>query len=217
METADLVRLIEEEVARHLHGVSGGVQSLVPVAVSGRHIHLCESDCQTLFGSQPLTKLRDLSQPGEFAARETVTLVGPKGAIEGVRILGPLRKATQVEVSRTDAFRLGVEPPVRDSGNPAGSAGLTVVGPAGTVVLGQGVILALRHIHMTPEDAARMGVADRQIVSVRCPGERALTLGRVLVRVSPKYRLEMHVDTDEANAALLRAGDMLELIAHGER
>lgn len=208
MERSDLVRIIQEEVARRLAGRG----KLVPVAVSNRHIHLAEADWQVLFGGTPLTNLRDLSQPGEFAANETVTLVGPKGVFEKVRILGPLRRATQVEISKTDSFRLGVNPPVRDSGNHEGSAGLTVVGPCGSVTLNRGVILALRHIHMTPADAAAYGVADREIVSVRVGGERAATLGSVLIRVSPRYRLEMHVDTDEANAALLKDGDLVELL-----
>lgn len=208
MERSDLVRVIQEEVARRLAGRG----KLVPVAVSNRHIHLAEADWQVLFGGTPLTNLRDLSQPGEFAANETVTLVGPKGVFEKVRILGPLRRATQVEISKTDSFRLGVNPPVRDSGNHEGSAGLTVVGPCGSVTLNRGVILALRHIHMTPADAAAYRVADREIVSVRVGGERAATLGSVLIRVSPRYRLEMHVDTDEANAALLKDGDLVELL-----
>lgn len=211
MERQALVQMIQEEVARRLRNRS----DRIPAAVSNRHIHLCEADRQTLFGGAPLTRLRDLSQPGEYAAAETVTLVGPRGVIEKVRILGPLRRATQVEISRTDAFRLGVNPPVRDSGNHEGSQGLVVVGPAGAVTLRQGVILALRHIHMTPEDAARFGVQDRAMVAVRCGGERSLILGSVLVRVSPRYRLELHLDTDEANAALLKDGDLVELIREG--
>ncbi|HEY3364341.1 MAG TPA: phosphate propanoyltransferase [Symbiobacteriaceae bacterium] len=208
MERSDLVHLIQEEVARRLAART----NLIPLAVSNRHLHLCEADCLTLFGAKPLTKLRDLSQPGEFAAQETVTLVGLRGVLEKVRVLGPLRRATQVELSRTDAFRLGVEPPVRDSGNHEGSAGLTAVGPCGSVTLTRGVILAQRHIHMTPEDAARLGVADREIVEVRGGGERSVTLGSVLVRVSPKYKLELHLDTDEANAGLFKDGDLVELL-----
>jgi putative phosphotransacetylase len=204
MERSDLVRLIQAEVMKRLAGI--------PVAISGRHIHLSTADCQMLFGGETLTPLRDLSQPGEFAARETVTLVGSRGVLEHVRVLGPLRKATQVELARTDALRLGVEAPVRDSGNHEGSAGLTVVGPCGTMMLTRGVILALRHIHMTPADAARLGVHDREIVSVRQGGERSVTLGSVLVRVSPNYRLELHLDTDEANAGLFKDGDLVELI-----
>ncbi len=208
MERKQLVRLIQDEVVRRLRSQV----SMVPVAVSNRHIHLSEADQRVLFGDAPLSRLRDLSQPGEFAARETCTLVGPRGAIEGVRILGPLRCSTQVEISQTDAYRLGVSPPVQESGNHEGSVGLTLVGPAGTVVLSRGVIMALRHIHMTPEDADRLAVRDRETVAVRFGGDRSLTLGSVLVRVSPRYRLELHLDTDEANAALLRNGDLVELI-----
>jgi putative phosphotransacetylase len=208
VDRAALVRLVEEEVACRL----GAGKKLVPAAVSNRHIHLSEHHCQSLFGGKPLTCLHDLSQPGEFAARETVTLVGPKGVLEGVRVLGPLRQATQVELSRTDSFRLGVTPPVRESGNHEGSVGVAVVGPCGTVWLERGVILARRHIHMTPADAERFGVTDRQVVAVRLGGERSITLGAVLVRVSPHYRLELHVDTDEANAGLIKNGDLVELI-----
>lgn len=218
MERSELVRIIQEEVAKRL-SPSSQQANLIPVAVSNRHVHLSEADCQVLFGGKPLTKLKELSQPGEFAAQETVTLVGPKGAMERVRVLGPLRKATQVEISRTDAFRLGVSPPVRDSGNHSGSVGLVVVGPCGAVTLKAGVILAARHIHMTPADGARLGVTDREIVSVRCGGERSVLLGSVLVRISQNYRLELHLDTDEANAGLLTDGDLVELVRsdrHGE-
>lgn len=208
MDREALVRLVQEEVLRRLDRGGGGI----PVAVSNRHIHLSQAEAATLFGDAPLTKLRDLSQPGEFAANETVTLVGPKGVLERVRVLGPLRQRTQVEVSWTDALHLGVTPPVRDSGKLDGSAPIAVVGPAGTVMLKEGVILALRHIHMTPEDALRFGVTDKQFVSVRKGGDRSLTLGSVIVRVSPNYRLELHLDTDEANAGLFLNGDEVELL-----
>lgn len=214
MDRAELARLVEEVVSQRLRekAVAAGQALTVPVAVSSRHIHLCEEDWRVLFGGEPLTKVRDLSQPGEFAARETVTLVGPRGVLENVRVLGPLRRATQVEVSRTDAIRLGLKPPVRDSGYLEGSPGLAVVGPKGAVQLSQGGILAWRHIHMTPEDAARFGVGDKELVSVRQGGDRSLILGSVLVRVSPNYRLELHLDTDEANAGLFQNGDLVELV-----
>lgn len=213
MDRAELVRLVEEVVSQRLREKALAEQPLaVPVAVSSRHIHLCEEDWRVLFGGSPLTKLRDLSQPGEFAAKETVTLVGPRGVLENVRVLGPLRRATQVEVARTDAIRLGLKPPVRDSGDLDGSPGLAVVGSEGVVQLRQGVILAWRHIHMTPEDAARFQVRDKELVWVRRGGDRSLMLGSVLVRVSPNYRLELHLDTDEANAGLFQDGDRVELV-----
>lgn len=224
MDRADLVHLIEEVVAERLRGRTlpvaerlRGRAPTVPVAISNRHVHLCEADWRALFGGAPLTTMRDLSQPGEFAAQETLTLVGPRGVLERVRVLGPLRRATQVEVSRTDAVRLGLTPPVRDSGQLDGSPGITLVGPAGAVRLQQGVILAWRHIHMTPEDAVRLGMKDKQLVGIRVGGDRGLALGSVLVRVSPDYRLELHLDTDEANAGLLQDGDLVELVSEPSR
>ncbi len=184
----------------------------IPVAVSSRHLHLGEGDWRRLFAGQPLTRLRDLSQPEEFATAETVTLVGPRGTLEKVRILGPLRRRTQVEISRTDAVRLGLNPPVRDSGRLDGSAKITVVGPAGAISLEEGLILAWRHIHMTPADARRFGVRDQETVYVRCLGQREIIYGGVIVRVNPNYRLELHLDTDEANAGLVRDGDLAELV-----
>lgn len=209
MDATLLLKLVEQELAARLQARQAG---MIPAAVSARHVHLAEADCALLFGGRPLTVLRELSQPGQFAAAETVTLVGPKGVLERVRVLGPARGATQVEISRSDALRLGVAAPVRESGCHDGTPGLTLVGLGGAVTLARGVILAQRHIHMTPEDAARFGVADREIVKVASGGDRALTLGAVLVRVSPRYRLELHLDTDEANAGLWQDGDPVELI-----
>lgn len=185
----------------------------VPVGISNRHIHLSQQHLEELFGAgYQLNKLRDLKQVGQYAAEETVTLIGPKGKINNVRVLGPLRKETQVEISRTDSYLLGVEPPIRDSGDLAGSAGITVQGPHGEVVLDQGVILAFRHIHFSPEDAEHFGVKDKQFVWVSVGGTRSLILENVLCRVHPDYRLEFHIDTDEANAAGLRNGMELEVI-----
>ncbi|NLK08445.1 MAG: phosphate propanoyltransferase [Firmicutes bacterium] len=186
-----------------------------PVGISNRHIHLSKQDMDKLFGSShELTNIKDLSQPGQFAADETVTLVGPKGVISRVRVLGPTRAKTQVEISRTDAFGLGVRPPVRDSGDHAGSTGqVTIVGPAGAVTLQDGVILAKRHVHMTPADAERMGLKDKSIVKIRCAGPRALIFDEVLVRVHEDFALDVHLDTDEANAAMLNNGDEVEILA----
>ncbi|HHV43049.1 MAG TPA: phosphate propanoyltransferase [Firmicutes bacterium] len=184
----------------------------VQIGVSNRHIHLSKEDLATLFGEgHELTKIKDLSQPGQFATDEKVIIVGPKGAITGVRVLGPVRKATQVEISRTDSFALGVRPPIRDSGDLEGSPGIVVVGPKGSVQLTKGVIIAKRHIHMTPEDAANFGVVDKQIVSVKIPGERALIFDEVLIRVRDDFYLELHLDTDEANAAAVGNGDWAEV------
>ena len=176
----------------------------VLIETSARHVHLTEEHIAILFGEgATLTKKKDLSQPGQFACEERVTIVGPKNSIAKVSILGPARSATQVEVSLTDARTLGIDAPVRESGDIAGSGACKLVGPCGEVELSEGVIAAKRHIHFTPEDAAEFGVEDKQIVSVKIETNgRSLTFGDVVVRVSPKYALAMHIDTDEANAAL---------------
>lgn len=191
-------------------------ETIIPVAVSARHVHLTKEAVEALFGpGYKLTELRPLSQPGQFAANECVTLVGPKNKIEEVRVLGPVRSKCQVEISRTDEFFLGIDAPIRASGHVENSPGIKLVGDAGELSLKQGVICAWRHIHMTPEDAERFGVADKDIVQVSLGhAERSLTFGNVLVRVSPKYLLEMHIDTDEANAAELnRSGKGALVIA----
>lgn len=173
------------------------------VETSARHIHLTKADIETLFGEgATLHNKKDLSQPGQFACEEKVELVGPKGSLK-VSVLGPARKDTQVELSYTDARTLGLKSvPVRESGDIAGTPGIKLVGPAGEIELAQGVIIAKRHIHMTPEDAVAFGVKDKDIVSVKIAGsERTTIYGDVVVRVSPSYALAMHIDTDEANAA----------------
>lgn len=185
----------------------------VPVGVSGRHVHLTREHLDTLFGvGYELTKIRDLVQPGQFAAAETVTVVGPKGVLERVRIIGPIRTYSQVEISRADSFKLGLNPPIRDSGDHANSPGCTLIGPKGEVVLQKGVIIALRHIHLSTSDAKRFGLRDHDIVAVSVSGERSLIFQNVLVRVNPNYKLEFHVDTDEANAALLNNNDMVQVL-----
>ncbi|MBP1745210.1 MAG: phosphate propanoyltransferase [Firmicutes bacterium] len=186
---------------------------MLPVAISNRHVHLSQADLEVLFGKGfELTKMKDLSQPGQFAANEQVDLVGPKRTISGVRILGPARKTTQAEISVTDAFTLGVAPVLRNSGDLEGTPGIKLVGPAGEVVLDKGCIVASRHIHMHTSDAENFDVKDKDIVSIRTGGPRPVVFENVLVRVHPEYALEMHVDTDEGNAALLRNGTMVELI-----
>lgn len=185
----------------------------VPVGISNRHLHLTQEHIEILFGAgHQLTRTKDLSQPGQFATEETVTLVGPKGSMPGVRVLGPARKATQIELAATDTFKLGVKPPVRDSGELAGTPGLELVGPAGKVQLTEGTIIAARHIHMTPEDAQKYNLKDGDHVKVSVSGPRAGVFERVLIRVSPNYALDMHVDTDEGNAFGLKNGDQLDVI-----
>ncbi len=192
-------------------------QKSIPIAVSARHIHLTQEAVEILFGKgYQLTELRPLSQPGQFAAKETVTLIGPRNKIENVRILGPCRNLNQVEISRTDEFLLGIDAPVRESGNVANSPGITLQGPAGTLTLHEGVICAWRHIHMHPEDALDFGVDDRDLVSVEIhSGEKSLIFNNVLIRVSDKFKLEMHIDTDEANAAEVNQGFTGELFLTG--
>ncbi|MDD3150960.1 MAG: phosphate propanoyltransferase [Candidatus Gastranaerophilales bacterium] len=174
----------------------------IPIEISARHVHLSEPDLETLFGvGFELKKFKDLSQPGQFAAEEAVKLIGPRGEINSVRILGPCRAQTQVEVSETEARQLGINPPVRDSGNLDGTPGIKVVGPKGEVILNQGVILALRHIHIDPETAAKLKIKNYDRAKVDTSGLRDLLFENVLVRVSPDFKLAMHIDTDEANAA----------------
>ncbi|HEX7862263.1 MAG TPA: acetate/propionate family kinase [Verrucomicrobiae bacterium] len=177
------------------------------VEVSAHHAHLTQADVEALFGpGHQLTKHADLSQPGQYACKEQVTIVGPKGKIERVRVLGPARKITQIEIAMTEQFKLGIHPPVRESGDIKDTPGCTLEGTAGSVKLEKGVICALRHIHMTPADALRYGVRDKSVVRVRIHGTRELVFGDVLVRVDPSYALAMHIDTDEANAASVQTG-----------
>ena len=185
----------------------------VPVGVSARHIHLTKEDVEKLFGSgYELTKKKEL-MGGQFAANEQCTLVGLKlRAIENVRILGPVRSKSQVEVSATDAIRLGVKAPIRESGNTAGSAAVAVVGPKGVIYLNEGCIIAKRHIHMAPKDAMAAGVHDGDIVSVKADNERGTVFNHVQIRVDDSFTLEMHIDTDEANASKIATGDTVRII-----
>ena len=186
----------------------------VLVETSARHIHLTQEHLEILFGAgHELTVKKMLSQPGQFAAEEQVTIVGLKlRAIENVRVLGPVRKASQVEISATDAIKLGVKAPIRESGNIAGSAPMAVVGPQGVVYLKEGCIVAKRHIHMSPKDAESAGVKDGDVVSVKAENPRGTTFNNVQIRVHDSFTLEMHIDTDEANAAGLRTGDTVRII-----
>ncbi len=185
----------------------------VPVGISNHHVHLAESDVEVLFGTgHKLTNIKDLSQPGQFACEEIVTLVGPKGSIKDVRILGPVRNATQVELLNKDTYKLGVFPPLRDSGQHEGTLGIDVTGPSGSIRLESGVMIAARHIHMTPEDAQKYRVKDGDHVRVAVSGPRGGIFDKVLIRVSPNYALDMHVDTDEGNAFSLKNGQILEVL-----
>ncbi|MBO1001668.1 phosphate propanoyltransferase [Pseudogracilibacillus auburnensis] len=192
---------------------SHSFQRPIPIAVSARHCHLSEMDVEKLFGNEyKLTPKKDLSQPGQFAANETVTIVGSKGSIQRIRVLGPTRTDTQVEISKTDAVTLGVNPPLRESGDIVGSSPITIVGPRGSIYLKEGLIIAKNHIHMSLEDANYFGVQHGDYVEVSTHTVRSITFKNVLVRVSPNYRLEMHIDTDEANASLINTGQSGVLI-----
>ena len=180
------------------------MEKTVMVETSARHVHVTEETLEILFGKgYQLTKKKDLSQPGQFACEERVQVIGPKNSFPAVSILGPTRPADQVELSASDARSIGVAAPVRESGDIAGSGACKLVGPKGEVELKEGVIVAKRHIHITPEDAENYGVKDKQVVSVKIDSpERSLVFGDVVVRVSPKFKLAMHIDTDESNAVM---------------
>lgn len=196
-------------------GASPEGRPTVTCNVSNRHIHLTQADFETLFGKgTELTPRNMLMQPGQFAAQETVSLIAGRGrAIESVRILGPLRKFTQIEISRTDGFFLGIRPPVRASGDVKGSAAGTLVGPKGTLVLAEGIIIADRHIHTPPEAAARFGLANNQMIRARVfHTEKPTILEQVRIRISDEFLLEMHLDNDDANSAGIQSGDRLELL-----
>ena len=209
METEKFVKMITQIVVDKMKDIES---YKIPIGVSNRHIHVSQKDLDKLFGEgYNLTKKGELKQPGQFAANETVTIRGPKGEFENVRILGPVREESQVEVSITDSFRLGVRPPIKESGQLENTPGLEIIGPKGTVEIPQGTIIALRHIHMTPEQAAKIGVKDKDVVEVETFGDRQGVLGNVLIRVSNKYSLEMHVDVDEANACSLKNNDFVIL------
>lgn len=197
-----------------MQDVSGGTIP-IPVAISARHVHLTTATLDRLFGrGHELHVHAPLTQPGQYACEERVTLIGPKGRIEHVRVVGPARAADQVEISRSDEIALGIDAPVRVSGDLAGTPGITLEGPQGRVTLPRGVVCALRHVHMTPEDAQRLGVHDRDRVEIALLEHhgRDLVFGDVVVRVSPRYRLELHLDTDEGNAAGIRPGDTGRLL-----
>lgn len=189
----------------------------IPVSISARHVHLCREDMDTLFGEgAELTVFKELSQPGQYASNEKVTIAGPRGSFEGVRVLGPLRSRSQVEISMTDARKLGITPPVRSSGDIAGSASVILIGPKGSVILKEGCIVAERHIHMSLSDAEFYGVQDLEKVMVKIHNAKGGILDNVYVRVRDDFELDMHIDTDDANAFLIQNSDWVELIKQGE-
>ncbi len=183
----------------------------INVGVSSRHVHLHEDHVKALFGHD-LTCYKDLTQPGQYACNEKVDLIGPKGTIKGVRVLGPTRRATQVEVSKTDSIILGLDVPLRMSDDIEGTPGIKLVGEKGEIMLDKGVIVAKRHIHMSPEDAQKAGVVDGETVWVSANTPRKFVMGDIVVRVSGKFALDFHVDTDEANAAWLKCGDKIRIV-----
>lgn len=184
----------------------------IPLGVSNRHVHLSQADVDTLFGAgYTLSKMRDLSQPRQYACNETVTVCGPKGAIEKVRVLGPVRKQTQVEIMRGDCFKLGVKAPVRLSGELEGTPGVTLVGPKGSVYITCGLMVAQRHIHMTPDDALFFGVTDGEMVSIQFDGLRGGGYNQVAIRVSSDAALDCHIDVEEANAMDLTSASVIKI------
>ncbi len=207
----ELLKLVTQRVMEKVNTYNA---YKIPIGVSNRHVHVTQEDLETLFGKGcQLTKKSDLKQPGQYASNETVIIRGPKGEFDRVRILGPVRKQSQIEISKTDSFRLGIRPPIRESGDLSGTPGLEMIGPKGSVLLSKGAIIALRHIHMTPKQADAMGVKDKDMVEVETFGERHGIFGDVLIRVSDQFSLEMHVDVDEANACALSNHDYV-MIRH---
>jgi len=193
----DLIRSITAKVLQEMNGQA---DNTIPIGISARHVHLCKDDMEALFGvGHELTHFKDL-MGGQYAAAETVTIVGCGATVLKARVLGPLRSATQVEVSATDSRNLGIKAPLRDSGDIVGTASLTLIGPKGSVFIAEGGITARRHIHMSPSDAVRLGVKDKDIVKIEIDSPRGGIFGDVLVRVDSSFTLEMHIDTDEANA-----------------
>lgn len=215
METSQ-VELITRMVIDAINGQNAKPADngfLVPVGVSARHVHLTQEHVEVLFGKgYQLTKKKDL-MGGQFASNERVTIVGLKlRAIENVRILGPCRKQSQVEISATDARTLGVPAPVRESGHLEGSAPIALIGPKGALYLKEGCIVAMRHIHMSPKDAMAAGLKNGDVVSVKADNDRGTTFNHVVIRVNPSFTLEMHIDTDEANAAGIKQGDTVRIV-----
>lgn len=211
MENEAIRRSVMLAVATSL--IENNHEYYVPAAISGRHVHLCQADIDVLFGAgYNLTRQRDLIQPGQYACAEKVALIGARGRIEGVRVLGPARVHTQVEISQTDSYKVGIAPLIRMSGNIEGTPGCTLIGPKGEVKLDQGVIVAARHLHISVAQAAQYGLSNGQVISVKKTGVRETIFGNVAVRSGDGHELELHIDTDEANAAGMTCGELLEIV-----
>lgn len=215
----ELVKVVTKLVVEKLGGeVELDPDRQIKIGVSNHHIHLDRPTMDALFGvGSELHPMKLLGQPGQYASAETVTVTGPRGSLKRLRILGPLRAKTQVEISATDGRTIGINPPVRESGHHEGTPGCKISGPKGEIEIKDGVIVALRHIHMHDDDAKRFGVTNGEIVRVKVPGPRGGIMDNVVVRSSPKYALEMHIDTDEGNAFGLKTGDFVELLKSGEK
>ena len=209
----DLMRKVAAAVVRVQQEMNEGGNGAIPLGISNRHIHLSQEDLEKLFGpGYQLTNTKDLVQPGQFACKETLTVCGPKGAIEKVRVLGPVRKQTQVEILAGDTYKLGVKGEVRMSGVLGGTPGVTLTGPKGSVQIPEGVMIAQRHIHMSCEDAARFGVTDGEIVDLESEGTRSGLLHDVVIRANNNSRLECHLDTEEANALGLTSKSNVRIV-----
>lgn len=203
--------LVEDIIAEVITRVKK--EAFIEVEASGRHVHLCKEHIDLLFGKDyELTQIKELSQPGQYACKERVTITGPKGSLKNVIVLGPARKATQVEVSLTDATVLGIKSPVKESGNIEGTPGITISTERASITVDKGVIVAKRHIHMTPEDAEKFGVKDKEIVGARIYGARPLIFDDVVIRVSKDFRTFMHIDYDEANACGFTKGTLCRIV-----
>ena len=211
---ASTIEAIVKKIVSEMDAPAASNDLTIPVGISNRHIHLSREDLETLFGKgYELTPIKDLSQPGQYACKELLTIIGPSmRPIENVRVLGPIRKESQVEISVTDSFVLKVKPPVRESGELEGSAPITIIGPRGTISLPEGCIIANRHIHMGLADAARYGVSDGDYVTVDAVGTKRTRWYDVQVRVSADFVLEMHVDTDDANASGIGNGTLVSIV-----
>lgn len=208
MDQKQLVNAIVEALQ---HVSRGPVR--IPVGVSNRHVHLSQPDVERLFGEgYQLQPEKNLSQPGYFAARETVILAGPRGVIQGVRVLGPPRTHSQVEVLRSDTFVLGIQAEIKESGQRLKAQPVTIIGPKGTVVEDMGVLVAKRHIHTNPDDARRLGLREGQLIAVHMDGDRAALLKQVVVRISEGLKTELHLDTEEANAVAVQNGQTVEIV-----
>ncbi len=211
MDQNELMKIVRNEVILAVGKTVG--KRFVPAAVSNRHVHLSRADIDKLFGAgYELTPIKPLSQPGQFAAKETITLHGPKGSIAGIRVLGPARPDTQIEISVTDSFKLGIKPVVCMSGKVEGTPGGRIESQFGSAEISRGVMVSARHLHLSAAQAERLNLKDGQVISLRSTGERAIVLENVIVRSGEGHDLEVHLDMDEANAAIIKNGDLLEIV-----